>query len=49
MSSSLPQLPFASVRECQMMTVHFHPIIALINFAYIATAEATKALLSQDR
>ena len=39
-----PYLPFASVLGFQAMPWHFYPIIALIIFAYVAAAEATKAL-----
>ena len=40
----MPQLPFTSMLGVQTMPVHFHPIIALVVFAYIAAAEATKAV-----
>jgi hypothetical protein len=39
-----PQLPFAPVFGFQTMPAHFYPIIALIILAYVAAAEATKAL-----
>lgn len=39
----IPYLPFASVLGFQTMPGHFYPIIALIIFAYIAAAEASKA------
>ena len=39
---STPYLPFAGRLGFQPMPAHFYPIIALIIFAYIATAEATK-------
>jgi Mg2+-importing ATPase len=40
----IPCLPFASVLGFQTMPGHFYPIIAVIIFAYVAAAEATKAL-----
>jgi hypothetical protein len=42
-----PQLPFTSVLGFQTMPVHFNPIIALIIFAYVAAAEATKVLFDR--
>ena len=38
----IPHLPFASLLGFQTMPAHFYPILALIIFAYIAAAEATK-------
>ena len=40
----IPYLPFATVLGFQPMPRHFYPIIALIILAYVAAAEATKAL-----
>jgi Mg2+-importing ATPase len=40
----IPYLPFATVLGFQAMPWHFYPIIALIILAYVAAAEATKAL-----
>jgi P-type Mg2+ transporter len=40
----IPYLPFATLLGFQPMPGHFYPIIALIIFAYVAAAEATKAL-----
>ena len=40
----IPYLPFATVLGFQAMPGHFYPIIALIILAYVAAAEATKAL-----
>jgi Mg2+-importing ATPase len=38
----IPHLPFASVLGFQTMPVHFYPIIALIIFAYLISAELIK-------
>jgi Mg2+-importing ATPase len=40
----MPYLPFATVLGFQTMPGHFYPIIAVIIFAYVAAAEATKVL-----
>ena len=44
----MPYLPFAVVLGFQTMPGHFYPIIAVIIFAYIAAAEATKALFYRN-
>ena len=40
----IPHLPFAAVLGFGIVPPHFYPILALIIFAYIAVAEATKVL-----
>ena len=40
----IPHLPFAAVLGFGIVPPHFYPILALIIFAYIAVAEATKIL-----
>ena len=44
----IPHLPFAAVLGLGIMPPHFYPILAMIIVAYVAAAEATKAVFYRN-